>query len=66
MRVDGAAGVVAGEEGAELYDAVRGGLLGAAQEGLLVVGLVGEVAVTVGDDAGVDAGRVGFCGGFLV
>lgn len=53
-----AAGVVAGEDGGELRDAVFVGGLQAAEVGGVDVGGICGVAVPFRDDAAVDAGRV--------
>lgn len=58
VDVGGTAGVVAGEDGLELGDAVRVGLLDAAEPGVVDVGLVGAVAVSAGHDARVDTGGI--------
>ncbi len=58
VDVGGSACVVAGEDGLELGYAVGVGRLDPAEPGLLGVGLVGGVAVAVGDDAAVHAGGV--------
>ena len=58
MHVCCAAGVVAGEDGGELRDSVIVGGLQAAEVGGVDVGGVGGVAVSLRDDAGVDAGGV--------
>lgn len=59
VNVRGARGVVPWEDGLELCNAVRVGLLDAAQEGLVDVGGIARVAVALCDDAGVDASGVG-------
>lgn len=58
VDVGSAAGIVAREDGGELGDAVVLGRLEAAEEGSVEVGGISGVAVSRGDDAGVDAGGV--------
>lgn len=52
----GAAGVVTGEDGRELDNAIVVGLLDASQRSIVQVGRVVVIAIAVGLDTGVDAG----------
>lgn len=50
----GSAGVVAGEDGLELRDAIRVGALNSAKPGVVDVCVVGAVTVAACDDARID------------
>jgi hypothetical protein len=58
MDVSRSAGVMAREDGLELRNTITVCLLDSAKPGLVDVGLVGAVAITICDDTGVNTGGV--------